>query len=88
MKLFTAIVSLFLLSQIFQESTKLQSFRLERQQHLQCKIVMESRQFAETYNCDKISLSSDHHNLADRSLSGSEHSQANLSNGHIITKNL
>ena len=66
--------------EIFQESTKLQSLHLERQQHLQRKIVKESREFAETYNCDKISLGSDHHNLAEQSSIGSEHSQASLSN--------
>ena len=69
------------ISQIFEESTKLQSLRLERQQHLQRKIVKESREFAEAYNCDKISLAgSDHHNLAEQSSIDSEHSQASLSN--------
>ena len=36
------------ISQIFEESTKLQSLHLERQQQLQRKIVKESREFAET----------------------------------------
>ena len=45
--------------QIFDESTKLQNLRLERQQHLQRKHLKEWKDFAEKYSSDQISLGSD-----------------------------
>lgn len=45
--------------QIFEESTKLQNLRLERQQQLQRKHLKEWKDFAEKYSSDRISLNSE-----------------------------
>lgn len=47
------------LFQIFEESTKLQNLRLERQQQLQRKHLREWKDFAEKYSSDRISLNSE-----------------------------
>ena len=54
------IVELFdCLFQIFEESTKLQNLRLERQQQLQRKHLKEWKDFAEKYSSDHLSIHSD-----------------------------
>ena len=50
------IYSLF---QMFDESSKLQNLRLERQQHLQRKHLNEWKEFAEKYSSDRLSLNSE-----------------------------
>ena len=45
-------------SQIFDESTWLQNFRLERQQTLQKRQLKELRRFAETFSNDRSTTSS------------------------------
>ncbi len=44
---------------MFDESSKLQSLRLERQQHLQRKHLTEWKDFAEKYSSDHLSLNSE-----------------------------
>ena len=66
---------LCLLSQIFEESTKLQNLRLEQQQTLQKKQLKELREFAEAFSNDKTSLGSTDRQSAERVSVTSEQSQ-------------
>ena len=63
------------LSQIFEESTKLQNLRLEQQQALQKKQLKELREFAEAFSNDKTSLGSTDRQSAERVSVTSEQSQ-------------
>jgi len=71
--------------QIFEESTKLQNLRLERQQSLQKRQLRELREFAESFSNDKVSLGSADRQSAERVSVTSEQSrsssQTNISMG-------
>ncbi|XP_003385862.1 PREDICTED: serine/threonine-protein kinase TAO3-like [Amphimedon queenslandica] len=63
--------------QIFEESTRLQNLRLERQQTLQRNQLKEWKEFAEKYSNDHISLNSEQLILGEHSSVSSEQSLSN-----------
>lgn len=71
------IIMDFLFLQIFEESTRLQNLRLERQQHLQRNQLKEWKNFAEKYSNDHISLNSEQLILGEHSSVSSEQSLSN-----------
>ena len=58
-QILSTLTVLLCMFQIFDESTKLQNLRLERQQHLQRKHLNEWKEFAEKYSSDRLSLNSE-----------------------------
>ena len=73
--------------QIFEESSKLQNIRLERQQALQKKHLQELKEFAEAYSNDKLphpSLSRERQNSERGSLTSEQsHSNSQTSIGRV-----
>ena len=67
--------------QIFEESTKLQNLRLERQKELQKRHLRELRDFAEAFCNDKVSMTSADRQSAERSSLTSDQSNTNVSMG-------
>ena len=72
------------LRQIFEESSKLQNIRLERQQALQKKHLRELKEFAEAYSNDKLPSSSS--SSSQRERQNSEHGSISSEQSHCSSQ--